>query len=120
MAFVETLQNLVEQVPGAEAAMLMGYDGIPLAEVKKRDDLPMDLQSVAVEYSGLIREMKKNAASLGTEGLEEVDIKTGTWAVVLRVINEEFFALLLLSSSGYLGKGRYLLRTACSQVRSEL
>ena len=120
MVFGDLLSKLVRSVPGATAAVIMSYDGIPLEEFKRSDDIALDLQTLAVEYSSLVKDIKKNAANLGTEGLQEITIRTERWTLIIRLVNEEYFALLALDSSAYFGKGRYLLRSTCSQVRAQL
>jgi predicted regulator of Ras-like GTPase activity (Roadblock/LC7/MglB family) len=120
MVFGDLLRNLVESVPGAIACLIMGADGIPLEEHKKSADLGIDLQTLAVEYSNLLREIRKNAANLGAEGLQEISVRTEAFTILLRLVNDEYFALFLLDSAGYFGKGRYLLRNTCTQVRTQL
>lgn len=118
--FREVLQKLVAGVPGATAAMVMGADGIPLDEFRSGTQDGVDLQTLAVEYSTLIRDLRGKAASMGAEGLEELSVRTANGGVIIRIVNDEYFAMLTLQDTGYAGKGRYLLRHACEEVLSQL
>lgn len=120
MVFQEILRNLVESVPGAAASMIMGYDGIPLEQYVKPQGAPFDLQTVGIEYCGILNEIKKNAATLGMQGIQEVSVRAEPWTLVFRLISDEYFAILALGSNAYLGKGRYLLRHAAHDVRAQL
>ena len=121
MNFREILMSLVNDVPGAHAAMIMAKDGIPLDEYRNPSlNGAIDLQSVGVEYSSLINEFRKNAQNLGVEGMDEVSVRGDQWTFLVRVVNDEYFLILALQSSGYFGKGRYLLRKASHQVRNQL
>jgi predicted regulator of Ras-like GTPase activity (Roadblock/LC7/MglB family) len=122
MVFDKILSDLVEKTPGAHAAMVMGYDGIPLDQYSKGNGPPFDLQTVGIEYCGVIHEIRKQTTQVGLaqEGVQEITVRSDSWSLLIRLINEEYFALLVLDSQGFFGKGRYLLRHAANQVRTQL
>lgn len=118
--FKEILNRLIENTPGAQAAMVIGYDGIPLSEAKAAQAAGLDLQAVAIEYCGIISEIKKNAVNLGAQNVQEISVRAEGCTILIRLINADYFMILALSSDAYFGKGRFLLRHASSEVLGQL
>lgn len=108
MSFRERLKRIVDQVDGSIAALIMGYDGIPIDESIK-PQVSLDVQLLAVEYATLLKEIKKTVDVLKTGSMEEVMITTGELRILIRTINDEFFMVLLLGKEANFGLGRYLL-----------
>lgn len=106
--FNEILQRIVDETAGAVGAVLMGYDGIPVDQHFLPDG-DLDLQMVAVEYSNVLKEIRKTAELLKLGDTEEVSIKTERYMIVIRMVTEEYFVALTLRRDGNFGKGRYLL-----------
>jgi len=119
MSFREILKNLVENVDGGQGAVIMGYDGIPIDEYIK-DDVPLDVQLLSVEYATLLKEIKRTIDVLKTGDMEEISITTGLSRIVVRAVNQEFFIVLVLDKEGNFGKGRYLLKRDTPKVGEEL
>jgi predicted regulator of Ras-like GTPase activity (Roadblock/LC7/MglB family) len=109
MSFREILKRIVESTDRAIGVVLMGYDGISIDEfiIQKT---AVDVTMLTVEYSTLLKEIKRTVDVLKTGNLEEVSIFTGDLCIVIRAISEEFFLVLLLEKEGNFGKGRYLLK----------
>jgi predicted regulator of Ras-like GTPase activity (Roadblock/LC7/MglB family) len=106
--FAEILREIVDGTAGGVGAVLMGYDGIAIEQYFKPCD-GVDLQMVAVEYSNVVKEIKRTVDILNTGAMEEVAIKTGRFYVIIRALTEEYFIALTLQRDGNFGKGRYLL-----------
>ena len=53
MSIRDTLKDVVENVEGALAAMVMAYDGIPIDEITVLQS-EFDLQSLSVEYATVL------------------------------------------------------------------
>lgn len=119
MAFREILRRIVESVDGAKGAIVIGYDGIPIDEFVA-EDVTLDLHLLAVEYSSILRDIKKTLEVLGSGDMEEVSINTGTARVIMRPVSEEFFAALALDVDGNFGKGRYVLKRDAGKLREAL
>ena len=66
MPFADILKEVVHGTEGALGALIVGLDGIPVEEYALNREL--DLQSMTVEYSALLKEIEKGsqAAQLGT------------------------------------------------------
>jgi predicted regulator of Ras-like GTPase activity (Roadblock/LC7/MglB family) len=117
--FSEILAGIVDGTSGAIGAILMGYDGIAIDQhFKDREDL--DLSLIAVEYSNVLREIRKTAEILNTGAMEEVSVKTERLMVLIHTLNEEYFVALTLERDGNFGKGRYLLMREAPRLREAL
>ena len=119
MSFEAELQSVVDRVDGAQAAALMGFDGIPVAEAKA-EGVRVPYQEIGVEFSRVLKEASK--ATLGTEvgGLHEMVLSTDKNQFLLRVLNDEYFLFLMLSPKANAGQGRYFLRRAAPGICQEL
>ena len=106
--FSEILQRIVDETAGGVGAVLMGYDGIAVDQHFLPEE-GIDLQMVAVEYSNVLKEIRKTAELLKLGDMEEVSIKTERYIIVIRMVTEEYFVALTLRRDGNFGKGRYLL-----------
>ncbi|NTW88984.1 MAG: roadblock/LC7 domain-containing protein [Desulfobulbaceae bacterium] len=119
MAYKEFLKSLTEGVDGGLAALIMGYDGIPIDEWLDQST-NFDLQLLSVEYSNLLRDIRHTVELLENGAMEEVTIATDRLKVLIRVINPEFFLVLVMTADGNYGKGRYLLSRESFRLKSEL
>ncbi len=106
--FSEILQRIVEGTGGGIGAVLMGYDGIAIDQYFAPDE-ELDLQMVVVEYSNVLKEIRKTADILSLGDMEEISIRTDRLIIVIRVLNDEYFVALVINRDGNFGKGRYLM-----------
>jgi predicted regulator of Ras-like GTPase activity (Roadblock/LC7/MglB family) len=121
--FRESLQRVVDRVDGGMAGVLMGFDGISVeAYSRPRDatDAGTDITTVGMEFAHVLTQMRRAAELLEVGGLGEVTLTTEKLAVVVRVLNEEYFLACALAPGGNLGKARYLLRVAAPRIQAEL
>jgi predicted regulator of Ras-like GTPase activity (Roadblock/LC7/MglB family) len=119
MSYKECLKSLTESVGGGLAAIIMGYDGIPIDEYFV-DSTPFDLQLLVVEYANLLRDIRRTVTLLENGSMQEVAIATDRLRVLVRVISDEFFLVLVLTADGNYGKGRYLLSREAPRLKDEL
>lgn len=117
MAFSDILKSVVNGTDGALGALVVGLDGIPVEEYSVNSD--MDLQSMTVEYSALLKEIEKGsqAAQLGTTN--EVTVIADKAMIMLRRLNDEYFFVLIIRPEGNFGKGRFLLRMSVPRLLKE-
>jgi predicted regulator of Ras-like GTPase activity (Roadblock/LC7/MglB family) len=106
--FSEILQRIVEETGGGIGAVLMGYDGIAIDQYFASDEA-LDLHMVVVEYSNVLKEIRKTADILSLGDMEEISIRTDRFIIVIRMLNEEYFVALVINRDGNFGKGRYLM-----------
>jgi len=119
MSFREHLEHVCSSVDGAVACSLMGVDGIEVeTAVTTAGDL--DLKSLLVEYSGVLRGAREAAEAHAAGGVAELSISTEKLIAVARLVSPEYFMVVALTPDGNVGKARYLLRITAPKLKSEL
>lgn len=117
MAFADILRDVVNGTEGALGALVVGVDGIPVEEFAVTKDI--DLQSMTVEYSTLLKEIEKGSQSAQLGSTKEVTVIAEKAMVMLRRLNEEYFMVLIIRPDGNFGKGRFLLRMSVPKLLKE-
>jgi predicted regulator of Ras-like GTPase activity (Roadblock/LC7/MglB family) len=97
----------------------MAYDGIPIDEVIIEQS-EFDMQLLSVEYATVLKEIKRAVEVIKMGDLEEVSITTTRTCIVVRVLNNDLFAALIMSRDGNVGKGRYMLKLKSFEALQEL
>lgn len=124
MSFLPHLEAVVNQVEGAIACSVMGFDGIAVethqAPALVNDAADVDLQTAWVEYANLLAQLKNQAESMKTGGVAELSVNTEKLITVMRLVTPEYFVVLAMKPSGNYGKGRYLLRLAAPKLKADL
>jgi predicted regulator of Ras-like GTPase activity (Roadblock/LC7/MglB family) len=119
MSLRDSLKTIVQSVDGALSAIIMAYDGIPIDEVTVEQS-EFDIQLLSVEYTTVLKEIKRAVDVIKMGDLEEVSISTTRTCVVVRVLNDDLFAALIINRDGNIGKGRYLLKLKSFEILREL
>ena len=117
MSFGEILKELAVSVNGALGALVVGMDGITVEEYAASGD--HDLQTVAVEYGAVLKEVEQVSDSLQLGLAKEFSVTTETCAIIIRKINEEYFLVLMLAPGANVGKGRFKARMSANKLVAE-
>ena len=117
MAFAQILKDVVNDTDGALGALIVGIDGIPVEEFAITEDL--DLQSMTVEYSTLLKEIEKGSQAAQLGSTKEVTVLADKAMIMLRRLNDEYFMVLIIKPDGNFGKGRFLLRMSVPKLLKE-
>ncbi len=117
MAFADILQQVVIGTDGALGALIVGIDGIPVEEFTTSHDL--DLQSMTVEYSTLLKEIEKGSQAAQLGSTKEVTVLADKAMIMLRRLTDEYFMVLIIKPDGNFGKGRFLLRMSVPKLLKE-
>lgn len=117
MSFSDIMQQVVNGTEGAIGALIVGLDGIPVEEFSVNTD--MDLQSMTVEYSSLLKEIEKGSQTADMGSTKEVTVVADRAMIMLRRLNTEYFFVLVMKPEGNFGKGRFLLRMSVPQLLKE-
>jgi predicted regulator of Ras-like GTPase activity (Roadblock/LC7/MglB family) len=120
VSFLPVLQDVVRSVDGAMACSVMGFDGIAVESHQVEGAPDLDLQSTLVEYAAVLAQARNAAQLLKTGAVSEVSINSDHVLTIMRLVTQEYFLVLALSSGGNYGKGRYALRIAAPRIRAEL
>lgn len=118
MGFRERLEEVCA-VEGAVAASVMGFDGIAVETVTAAPS-GVDLESLMVEYAGVLAQVRQAAELLQTGPVSEMSVGTERLTTILRLINRDYFLVLAMRPEGNFGKGRFVLRTAAPRLQAEL
>ena len=117
MSFADILREVVNGTEGALGALVVGVDGIPVDEYSITKDL--DLQSMTVEYSTLLKEIERGSQSSQLGSTREVTVIADKAMILLRRLNDEYFMVLIVRPDGNFGKGRFLLRMSVPKLLKE-
>jgi predicted regulator of Ras-like GTPase activity (Roadblock/LC7/MglB family) len=119
MSFREHLQQVVENVDGAVACVLMGTDGIEV-DSHVGEVLGFDVPTLLIEYSSLFRAARDAAAAHQAGGVTELSVQSEQLLVVARLVSPEYFMVVALRPDGNFGKARYLMRVTAPKLLAEL
>lgn len=117
--FKEILQEVVDSTDGALAALLMGYDGIPI-EKYVSPNASMDVESIGMELSVVLKDIRKAAEMLHAGVAREVAIRAERLTTVIRLLNDEYFLAVALEPTGNAGKARFLVRVRSAALTEAL
>jgi len=120
MSFREQLQHIVDAVPGALSAMVMGFDGIAIDSYETAS-VAVDLSTLVIEYSGATQQLRQTVNHMPEVGnLSEVTVTRDSGTCLLRPLTEEYFFAVLLGPAALVGKARYLMRVAQPELIRDL
>src|SRR5262245_47461918 len=117
--FREQLSRMVESVEGGVAGVLMGFDGIAVESYCK-DGVEIDIQTIEMEYSFILTQIRRAAETLEVGSLNEITIKAERVTTLIRVLTHDYFFALAIAPDGNFGKGRYLMRVVAPKLQEEL
>jgi predicted regulator of Ras-like GTPase activity (Roadblock/LC7/MglB family) len=116
--FRESIEKIMDNCDGAVAGVVMGFDGIAVDSVSR--DSEVDVNTISMEFSFVLGQVRKAAELLEVGALQEVAIRSETLTFVIRVLTEEYFLGVALKPNGNFGKGRFLMRMAVPELMKEL
>lgn len=117
--FRDMLMEIVRGTEGGLAALVMGFDGIPVDHYV-RDDGDLDVDTIGMEYSVVLKDIQKAADMLEAGRMNEVAVRAERMTTVMRMVNDTYFVALALSPTANVGRGRYLLRARIGAIREGL
>lgn len=117
--FAQTLKKMVDNVDGGIAAVVMGLDGIPVETYVKQSDR-VDVNTVAMEFSFILGQVRKAGDSLQVGSLEELSIRAQRLVLVCRMISPQYFVAIAVAPEGNFGKARYMARVSAPTLAAAL
>jgi predicted regulator of Ras-like GTPase activity (Roadblock/LC7/MglB family) len=111
----DTLKSIVDKIPGAKAAVLMGLDGYAV-EKYVSDDQFSDIETISTEFI----EILKASRALDLGAVSDITVKAERGTLLARFLSEGYFAVVLMTESSNFGKGRWVLRTASNDLLASL
>src|SRR4051794_11070059 len=120
MSFRAHLEAVVNQVEGALACSVMGFDGIAVETHQKGEAEGVELSNGWIEYANVLTQLRGAAELLKMGDVAEVSINTDKVFTLMRLVSPEYFLVLAMHADGNYGKGRYMLRITAPKVKAEL
>lgn len=120
MSFLTQLESVVNQVDGALACSVMGFDGIAVETHQKPSAVEFELPNTWIEYGNLLGQLKTAAETLRAGEVQEMSINSEKVITIMRMVTPDYFLVLALSANGNYGKARYALRIAAPKMKAEL
>lgn len=117
--FKDLLREVVENADGAIAGVLMDYEGFAV-DSWARDDAAVDIQTVGMELSVVLKDVRRASEQLEAGGANEISIQTDRLVTVVRMLNAEYVVALALTPEANHGKARFLLRLAVPKLLAAL
>lgn len=117
--FKNVLREIVENTEGGISSILMGFDGIAVDSYSKENS-QFDPEDIGMEYSVVLGQIKQAAEMLEIGITTEVAIQAEQMTAIIRLLNEDYFAAVLVTPGGNYGKARYLLRSRAETILSNL
>jgi predicted regulator of Ras-like GTPase activity (Roadblock/LC7/MglB family) len=118
--FRDSLQRMVDRLAGGVAGILMGFDGISVESYTKDGETSLDIQTIGMELSLAVVQMRKAAAQLEAGPLRELTLKADKLVVLVYLLNDDYFVAYALKPEASFGKARYLMKLLAPQIQAEL
>lgn len=112
-SFDSHLQSIVDGMPGALVATVMGVDGLAVATIETEAlhaEEGLDISSLLVEFSSVLGQVQRTGDIFAAGAVEDLTIRSERLVTLLRPVSPEYFVALAMQPGGLVGKGRYLLR----------
>jgi predicted regulator of Ras-like GTPase activity (Roadblock/LC7/MglB family) len=117
--FQDNLKRLVSETEGGVAGLLMGFDGIAVDSYSAPDG-GIDIQTVGMEFSFILTQVRKAAEILEVGAVQEIAIRAASLTILIRTVSTDYFVALAIRPDGNFGKGRYLLRVVAPKLQAEI
>jgi predicted regulator of Ras-like GTPase activity (Roadblock/LC7/MglB family) len=116
--FAELVKKVVDGVDGGVGGLIMGLDGIAVETYISEGNY--DVNTIGMEFSFILTQVKKAGDILQLGGVNEFSIKAESITIVMRMLTDEYFLAVVLRSDGNFGKCRFMMRLAQPQFVAEL
>lgn len=116
--FKQRLTSVVNNVDGSIGCLLIGFDGIPIDEVYRDEELE-EMNTIAVEISNLLDKLRRTQVYDG-EQINELSITAGPITAVTKVVADEYMLILAMSAEADVNRGRTMLRLISPFVEREI
>ena len=112
------LQEILDRVPGALGAAVVGIDGIVVEKAVATRDLNIDV--AAAEGINVVKRAVASSREDGAEPLEEMTISTRARCTILRVIGSDYYLCLVTGPEAIPGQARFEAWKAGLQLRQAI
>jgi predicted regulator of Ras-like GTPase activity (Roadblock/LC7/MglB family) len=117
VSFTNALARIAAKVPETRVLMIVGTDGIPIEKLVREAD--PNLETIAAEYTSLLRSSLAAANDTGLGDLHELSIVTTKATTLMVEITRDYFLFALLAPGAIIGRARFMLRTIGATLEGE-
>ena len=114
----ELLQEVLDRIPGALGASVVGLDGLLVEKATARDDVNIDLASA--EGIGLVKRAIASPQAREGEPPDEISIAWGTRMTILRALGPDYYLCVLIDAEAIPGRARFEAWRAGQQLREAI
>ncbi len=120
MNFSHTIAGLLSALPQGQAASLMGFDGLPVAEATG-STLPCLLATWLTEYAQTLVTLRRAAKEV-PEGGQPLDVVVHTTeaTVLLMPVGQAHFLAVVQHRDAPIGRARYYMKLTAEALAHEL
>ena len=119
MIFKDIIKDIVDNIEGCWSGLMMGIDGV-MVENYVKEEKTGDINTMSIEFANILKDICRSSEQLETGKVQEITIKTESMIYLIKMIDEEYFAAIILNPLGNYGKARYLLKKSILEFRKEL
>ncbi len=118
MMLEEILKGIVSGVEGGLSALIMGLDGLTVAQYQAVGET--GIETIAVEYCSVLKHLIQLSRNMDQGIFKQISVVTSKYQLLCSMVSPEYFLLLLMSEEGNFGKGKYLMKLAGRKIKKEL
>ncbi|MEN8165339.1 MAG: roadblock/LC7 domain-containing protein [Acidobacteriota bacterium] len=115
MTFEETVKDILQACPGANAVAIIDPDGIPVVV----EPLKPEIEILGAEMASLVREMNQAGRELDHGALRQFSAAAERVQIVLTTMAAGYFLMVLLEPGAVTGRARMASRLAGERLHSE-
>lgn len=117
--FEATLKTLVGKVPGAQSAAVLNLDGLVIEAVDAEGAF-VEPDDALPEYGLIVRQLADIGGVAAIGGVEQVTVDGEKRTTLIRKLDDNYVAALVVDSGAVLGKAHFYLRVAAPDLAREL
>ena len=118
MPFRQLLRTLLDNVPGAQGAIIADWEGEAVGQVGHMDEY--DLKIMGAHKGVILHNMRDVVQRLGDDQLKEIVITTELMQTLVLPVTNEYFLVLTLDRSDQLGRALFEARRCIQALSKEI
>lgn len=112
------LEEAGRRLPGCEAALLVGNDGMVVDQWSAGEAPAAD--ELAAELTPVLRAVETLGRNTGGGGSREVIIRLDSWSCIIQPVNDETLVVLIARHESVPGRIRYEASRVAARLEAEL
>lgn len=117
MELNSAIKEILQRETSVVAAIILDKDGIVVTDDSRTGT--KNGQELAIEYASVMRQILKVTDYLNIGELEEVLVSTEKSVIVIRLINRDYYLVLITNTDGNIGKAKYLAKLTSERLEKE-